>query len=195
MRLRSLHIILTLQSEEADCLAARNSSVMGHWVLRFSIFVLLGFLINENQGWWDSRRRRRRCSPSDCTLSNWSSWGTCSHTCGNGGKQERYRSIIKRQSCGGRCFRFRQTRPCNNICCPVNCVYSWTSWGPCYGVCGTGSMRRNFTVIRRESCGGLSCPVNQTEVQTCVLARYLLAFISFHYMLFQLGTGIFPYCF
>lgn len=163
---------------------------MEYRVLQFCLILIFAFLIDENRGWWDTRRRRRRCSPSDCTLSAWSSWGTCSLTCGNGGTQDRHRTILKRQSCGGRCFRLRETRQCNNVCCPIDCVYSWGSWGSCQGSCGTGWKSRNLTVIRNEYCGGMPCPVNQTEKKSCNLPRYKSCLCILDVFIFKIANQL-----
>ena len=149
-----------------------NCDSMEKFILLFCLLLIFGFLIDEYQCWWDTRRRRRRCTASDCILAAWSSWGACSQTCGNGGMQERQRRIVKAQSCGGICFKFRETRPCNNGCCPVDCVSSWSNWGACQGTCGQGLRSRNSTIESIDRCGGAPCPRNRTESQSCSLARY-----------------------
>lgn len=74
---------------------------------------------------WRRRRRRRRrrtitCQLSDCTVSSWSSWSSCSYPCGTGGTQSRSRYVTTRQACGGRpCPSLYESRACNrnpNLC-------------------------------------------------------------------------------
>lgn len=152
---------------------------MERWMLFIVLFLFFAFIIDVNNCWWDSRRRRRRCSPSDCALSPWSSWGECSQTCGDGGVQVRQRTIVKVQTCGGRCFPQKERKPCSNACCPIDCVSSWSSWGSCQGVCGKGLRWRNLTIIKNDYCGGQPCPSNQSQAGTCDLARYWVDFCFF----------------
>ena len=102
------------------------------------------------------------CSAVDCTVSSWSSWSSCSRTCGSGVKT-RTRTKTRSASCGGTCpYDFTDTKRCNSNCCPVNCVYSWGSWGSCSG-CGMSTHSRSPTIYRYSRCNGNSCPSRQTR--------------------------------
>ena len=108
-------------------------------------------------GWWTS--------PINCQWHDWSTWGSCSHTCGklrnnsfshtfcccfmtinkqntntsgNAGTQIRYRSIRTYASCGGsECSgSSSETRACNRQP-PINCQWhDWSTWGSCSHTCG-----------------------------------------------------------
>ena len=102
------------------------------------------------------------CSASDCTVSTWSSWSSCSRTCGSGVKT-RTRTRTSYESCGGSCYyHFKETTTCNSHCCAVNCLYSWGSWSSCSG-CGMSSHSRSPTIHRYSRCNGNSCPSKQTR--------------------------------
>ena len=71
---------------------------------------------------WRRRRRRRRRSPtchaSDCTVSSWSGWGSCSYPCGTSGTQSRSRYVTSQASCGGSCpFHLSESQACNRGGC------------------------------------------------------------------------------
>ena len=89
-----------------------------HVFLAISLMVL--FCARDVESW--RRRRRRRapppCSPRNCAVSSWSSWGACSHLCGTSGSQRRTRSKTSPPSCGGSCpYHFQETRACNRDKC------------------------------------------------------------------------------
>jgi hypothetical protein len=57
--------------------------------------------------------------PVDCTVSEWTAWGACSVTCGDG-MQTRTRSIIDAPQYGGQqCPELTESRSCNTQPCPV----------------------------------------------------------------------------
>ena len=125
-----------------------------------TVFVVL----TPSSAWGRRRRRRRYCYPVHCSVSRWSGWSPCSRSCG-GGLTTRTRWKTRTESCGGGCaYHLRETRRCNTNCCPVNCVYSWSSWSKCSG-CGMSSHSRTPVIRRSSSCGGRACPVKQTK--TC----------------------------
>lgn len=119
-------------------------------------------LSSLSESWWSRRRRRYRCSATNCKLSDWGSWTSCSATCG-GGTQNRSRRKISSESCGGSCSSLKESRKCNTGCCPVNCAYSWSAWSACGVTCQQGTKQRTPTVSRNPSCGGASCPGTQTK--------------------------------
>ena len=133
---------------------------MTRWaaVIMLAIGIIL-VVLTPSDAW--RRRRRRRCTR--CRVSSWTSWSPCTRSCGGQGTTTRKRRITKTQSCGGGCQRnLKQTKSCNRKCCPVNCVYTWSSWSKCVG-CGTSTQSRSPNIKRQRSCRGRACPPKQTR--------------------------------
>ena len=107
--------------------------------------------------------------PGDCVVGSWTSWQSCSATCG-GGTQERFRSILKEavppaEPCPD--VSIPDTRPCNeDVACPVDCVMGdWAAWGQCDVSCG-GTRSRTRTVQTPSAHNGQPCSAT-SETQTC----------------------------
>ena len=123
---------------------------------------LVSIMWTPSNAWRRRRRRRRRCSVTHCRVSSWSSWSSCSRSCG-GGTSSRSRRKTVSESCGGRCpYSLSSSKRCNTNCCPVNCVYTWGSWSSCVG-CGISTQTRTPRITRYSSCNGRSCPAKQTQ--------------------------------
>jgi len=111
-------------------------------------------------------------------FSQWSSYGSCSKTCGTG-SQTRSRTCTNPKPFGGgtkcsgcwsnTCTKY-QSRDCNTNCCPVNGGYTeWGTWGSCSKTCEDDAIRvreRNCT-NPPQSCGGDDC-VPETKNGTIV---------------------------
>ena len=105
--------------------------------------------------------------PSDCVMSDWSSWSTCSKTCG-GGTQTRTRTVVKPAANGGQeCGTLTETQSCNTQACPVDCAVSdWSLFGSCSKTCGGGTQSRTRSIVTQSANGGTSCP-SLTDTQPC----------------------------
>lgn len=154
------------------------------------VSVVLFALVGLSESWFRGRRsgrgsrgrrggrrgpgggRRRPCSPrQDCVLYDWTTFGSCSKTCGSGYLTQR-RNIKTYPRCRGRRCpylhspqRYR-TISCNTQCCPVNCLWTWNSWGPCQG-CGVSQQIRSISITQKPSCGGTACPSGRSETRSC----------------------------
>ena len=138
------------------------------------VCVLLLIIFNHLCHGWRRRRRRRywwRCYPRNCAFSSWSSYSSCTATCGSSGTKYRTRYITRYASCGGSCnYQTYQSVSCPGTCCPAHCSYSWTAWGSCSKTCQYGTRTRNIRVWRNPSCGGRACP-SSSQSQKCGTGR------------------------
>lgn len=109
----------------------------------------------------------------NCTLSDWSLWGTCSVTCG-GGQHKRSRQILQHPTSGGEGCRnasLQQLGECGNGRCsgppPTDCVLGdWQQWSPCDSCNGERTRLRQVAVYPEN--GGASCEMAAlVEVARC----------------------------
>lgn len=106
--------------------------------------------------------------PTDCIVSEWSPWSTCSKECGSG-IQTRTRTIIK-PSTYGTCPSLSESRPCNYQECPVHCkVSDWSNWSECDETCGGGVQIRSREILQFPNSTGTACPV-LIDSQDCASA-------------------------
>jgi len=125
-------------------------------------------------------RESRGCStepcPQDCVMDEWSNWGSCPTTCGEGHRL-RSRTIRTQGTYGGRpCPETEEKKTCSPDPCPVNCVVEpWSAWTACALTCadngGTPGRRERIRKIKvQPAYGGLQCPKDQKIVDDCDLA-------------------------
>ncbi|XP_078499679.1 spondin-1-like isoform X2 [Lissotriton helveticus] len=121
-------------------------------------------------------------TPLDCEVSQWSSWGLCSHFCGNGSRQRTRYITLKPANGGDPCPTLMEKEPCQEVPCPtdspttserpsttpvpskkittpLDCEVSpWSSWGLCSHFCGSGIRQRTRYITLQPANGGDSCP-------------------------------------
>lgn len=108
---------------------------------------------------------------TSCVKSNWSGWGPCTSTCSPPllpvWNQNRTRTKIKDEYCGGTCWGADfETRKCpqpKGSCCPVDCQVSnnWSSWWPAVLCDKTVTQVRNQSIVQNALCGGKRCPITR----------------------------------
>jgi len=116
--------------------------------------------------WW----KTQTC---DCIWSGWTDWSDCSKTCGEGanaGTEERTRSVSQvalnnGESCPG---LSKESRKCNDVCCPVNCTWKpWSEWTQCVEHCPVAGNVTRSRGINQHQCGGDPCEGDTEESTTC----------------------------
>ncbi|XP_033118665.1 thrombospondin type-1 domain-containing protein 7A-like [Anneissia japonica] len=116
---------------------------------------------NGSCGYTIERKCMDQCCDPDCSLTDWSSWGSCSLECGVTGQgyQMRYRTVNNASCVADPCAPLIEKQSCFSECCPVNCsISSWSNWSNCSTHCSTevGNKRRYRTIVHAE-CGGIEC--------------------------------------
>ncbi|WAR18812.1 CADN-like protein [Mya arenaria] len=107
----------------------------------------------------------------DGEFSLWSSWGSCTVTCGDGTQFKSRTCTYPEPQYGGLdCVGdSTESRPCNDGLCPVDGSFTlWNSWGACSMTCGDGAQSRSRTCTDPEPrYGGLGCVGESAESQPC----------------------------
>jgi len=117
--------------------------------------------------------------PVNCQLSQWSTWETCSTTCGSG-YQSRSRTVLQPPAHGGKaCERvyekgkqiaslttLAQVQTCTVQACivvpAVDCLLSsWSEWGECTKCSGERLRTRAISTVAQH--GGAACPKTPGE--------------------------------
>ncbi|XP_053376882.1 SCO-spondin-like [Mercenaria mercenaria] len=120
----------------------------------------------------------------DGIWSQWTSWSTCSVTCGSGGTSTRQRKCAfpvpgapHGRGCTGVSVQNRTCGDRNNTQCAVDGVWiAWSPWTACTVTCGGGVEKRHRdchfqphvvqgqycqgTAVQQQSCGTSLCPVD-----------------------------------
>ncbi|XP_067585037.1 hemicentin-1 isoform X1 [Pseudorca crassidens] len=112
----------------------------------------------------------RHC-PVDGKWATWTSWSTCTVSCGGGARQRtRDCSDPVPQYGGNKCEGSDvQSDFCNSDSCPTHGNWSpWSGWGMCSRTCNGGQMRRYRTCDNpRPSNGGRACGGPDSQIQRC----------------------------
>lgn len=122
------------------------------------------------------------CSVRPCEMSDWSTWGECSVTCGSG-QRGRTRTVTPPENGGDYC----EPGPLSELegCKEQSCVKQvcvdgqwgdWEEWSPCDVSCGGGTtFRRRHMAVAANECGkpaeGLSREEAFCNVDHCHAAR------------------------
>jgi hypothetical protein len=104
----------------------------------------------------------------DCVAAAWSSWSTCTKSCG-AGKHGRSRVVATPAVHGGKeCGALTEEGDCNHTddkLCPVHCAVSeWSGWTQCSKSCGSGFKSHERSILEAPLRGGTACPVLEQTV-------------------------------
>ncbi|MAD25540.1 MAG: hypothetical protein CMO44_15370, partial [Verrucomicrobiales bacterium] len=105
----------------------------------------------------------------DCAFTEWSGWGECSETCGDG-TSKRTREVTTDAAHGGVACpdSMEEDKACHITPCPIDCVLGqWANWGDCSSECGPGSRERARVVDTQEQHGGAACEGALQESEDC----------------------------
>ena len=114
------------------------------------------------------------CPPVNC-VGSWVNVGTCSTTCGPGGKQnKRYDVSTPASGIGGVACSdadgATKQESCNtDVVCPVDCVGSYNNFSSCSATCGPGTKRRTYSVTTPAVGTGAACAKDDgyEDTQAC----------------------------
>ncbi|XP_067931666.1 mucin-2-like [Watersipora subatra] len=106
------------------------------------------------------------CSPyNPCDECSWSTWSSCSKTCGTGTQ------VRNKLSSGRKCIETTETETqrCNVEDCPAGCEWTdWSKWSDCSVECGGGVQNRTREVEPTNAgCDGPSVQSEPCNVQSC----------------------------
>ncbi|XP_031555349.1 adhesion G protein-coupled receptor B1-like [Actinia tenebrosa] len=87
----------------------------------------------------------------------WSEWGVCSRTCGNGTRTRQLDCSTTTGPCNSSIL---DTQDCNNYVCPTD-FSQWGLWSSCSVTCGGGLQERNRTCIVEV------CSNARKEIRAC----------------------------
>ncbi|XP_071164274.1 uncharacterized protein [Mytilus edulis] len=113
------------------------------------------------------------CSDKNGGLTSWSSWGSCSTTCGAGSKA-RTRTCTNPApvGAGSQCSgSTTESSSCNLVTCPINGNWGqWAQWNACSTTCEAGTRSRSRSCNNPAAqYNGLDCQGSSSDSESCTL--------------------------
>ncbi|CAJ1435407.1 unnamed protein product, partial [Effrenium voratum] len=117
----------------------------------------------------------KTCKAEDAQVGAWTSWSSCTSSCGIGHKV-RERQVTSSQEGAGFSGALKEASSCGEVshskACEekVDCAWAdWSAWGSCSASCGFGSRTRNRHIAQHPSQDGEPCqPQPTAEVEACL---------------------------
>jgi len=106
--------------------------------------------------------------PVDCVWGQWSRFGDCTKTCGDGERTRRRDLASHAEHGGAECDGEKEeNESCGNPC-PVHCeLGEWTSWSECSEACGEGIKERTRAESQPAEHGGEQCEGDLIKTEPC----------------------------
>jgi len=98
------------------------------------------------------------CVSVDCVVAEWSTWGSCSKTCGEGTMLRRREVAQQPIHDGEACPVLEEEKACNTV------VAEWSTWGSCSNVYPGLAMSRSREVAQQPMHNGKACPALEEEI-------------------------------
>eukprot|EP00933_Yihiella_yeosuensis_P038337 TRINITY_DN3227_c0_g1_i2.p1 TRINITY_DN3227_c0_g1~~TRINITY_DN3227_c0_g1_i2.p1 ORF type:complete len:391 (-),score=62.04 TRINITY_DN3227_c0_g1_i2:319-1434(-) len=107
--------------------------------------------------------------PVHCKMSPWSSWGTCTKTCGGGIQKATRKVLVNAQHGAPACpTDLVKSQGCNKDSCPIDCKMSpWSDWSDCSKSCAGGTQKATRKIEVKHQHGGKACPTDLSKSQDC----------------------------
>lgn len=108
----------------------------------------------------------KKC-PEPCKVSEWSSWGKCSVSCGEG-TRSRSRTVDVEAKNGGTCDdALKAVEDCKETECPIHCEMGvWSDWSACGQPCGEHKLKTRSRDIKVQAeHGGDACGPEEEKAQ------------------------------
>lgn len=120
-------------------------------------------------GFSQERDCNLRFCPLHCALADWSDWGSCSVSCGDGQEARERRVAVEADYGGIPCTGPTEaSRGCFLAPCPVHCQWTdWTDWGECTSSCGSGQQARTRAVAVQPAYEGDLCEGFASDSRPC----------------------------
>ncbi|XP_052223606.1 A disintegrin and metalloproteinase with thrombospondin motifs adt-1-like isoform X12 [Dreissena polymorpha] len=146
----------------------------------------------------ENRTCNANLCPVDGVWDTWSSWTTCSVSCGGGtGTRNRTCNFVPGAPHGHDCTGLAsENRTCNANLCPVDGVWdTWSSWTTCTVSCGDGTVTRNRTcnfvpgAPHGHDCTGLASENRTCNANLCPVDGLWSAWLSWNTCSVSCGGG------
>jgi len=157
------------------CTDCRNDGAVGIKSSTFTVSVPAQFGGKEcphTDGETRDLTCHEECCAEDCE-GQWSDFGDCSKSCGNGVAERKY-TVTHNAAHGGKqcpyCDKASHTTACNNTSpCAIDCQGAFLDWSKCDAPCGGGERTRYFIQSVQAQHGGRECEHRQFEAvhETC----------------------------